>query len=385
MYRYTANMEASLYMHLPFCAGACDYCDFYSIPVSPEDGRVRRYTDALIRDAGWLRRDFGVTAVPTAYIGGGTPSLLGAGGIGRLLSGLAGLWDAPPAELTVEANPESADEGFLRACRDGGATRISLGVQTFHQPSRDAVHRIGAAPDAGLERVRRIFGSRFSADIITGLPFQTEAVLLSDIRRLLVYEPEHISLYALTVEPGTPLAAPDRKRLLPDPDSADGAWIAGRDALEQAGYEQYEVSNFALPGKRGAHNIRYWRMENWLGLGSGGSSTIIDELSGTGRRLTFAPDVPAYIAGAAPEAELLDRLTLIKETLLMGFRYIDGPDTALFYTRFGRTLEACIPQTLGVWRAKGLLRPEKTALTPQGLLFLDAFLRDAFGEVASYR
>jgi oxygen-independent coproporphyrinogen-3 oxidase len=323
-----------------------------------------------------------------AYIGGGTPSILGADEISRFLSGLGGLWNAPPAEITVEANPESADEPFLRACLDGGVTRISLGVQSFYPPSRKAVHRTGsdAVLTERLRLVQAVFGGRFSADIITGLPFQDEQILLTDLEQIRAYSPDHISLYALTVEPGTPLETRSRlnETVLPDQDTADALWIAGRNALEQAGYEQYEVSNFSKTGKRAAHNIRYWRMENWLGLGSSGSSTIIDDAQGAGQRLTFAPDVSAYSAGAAPAVEPLDRLTLMQETFLMGFRYIDGIDETLFEKRFRTSVEACIPHALAAWRKKGLLQSEKPALAKEGLLFLDSFLRDAFEELASY-
>lgn len=378
-------MKASLYLHIPFCAGACDYCDFYSIPVDPLDRRIGVYVDTLLRDGERFIRDFGVSYIPTVYIGGGTPSMLRASGIRRLLSGLAGLWQTKPEEITVEANPESAEEAFLLACREGGVTRISLGVQSFHGPSRRAVHRVGTekvlAERLGL--VSAIFGRAFSVDLITGLPFQDERILLGDMERVLAYKPDHISLYALTLEPGTPLeqSISHNKIPLPDPDTADALWIAGRDALEQAGYGQYEVSNFALNRKRTAHNIRYWRMENWLGLGTAASSTIVDDETGTGRRITVKPDLDAYIRGnLSPIIEELDRLTLMKETFLMGFRYIEGPDEKLFQQRFGVPIEACIPDTLAVWQDRGLLQAGRPALTTQGLLFLDPFLLDVFEE-----
>jgi oxygen-independent coproporphyrinogen-3 oxidase len=236
-----------------------------------------------------------------------------------------------------------------------------------------------------LSLVQDMFGGAFSVDLIAGLPFQDAKILLRDIEHILTYKPDHVSLYALTLEPGTPLEKQVRlkKTTLPDPDKADMLWIMGRDRLEQAGYGQYEVSNFSLRGKQSVHNIRYWRMENWLGLGTAASSTIIDDETGTGRRFTFEPDLDAYIAGTrSPRIEDLDQLTLMKETFLMGFRYREGPDERLFQKRFGLSIQACIPSTLAKWRAKGLLKLEKSALTPQGLLFLDPFLLDVFAEIA---
>jgi oxygen-independent coproporphyrinogen-3 oxidase len=375
-------------MHIPFCAGACDYCDFYSVPVSPGDRRIGPYIDALLWEGAEVLSRHGVRRIPTVYIGGGTPSVLGAAGMRRLLGGLGSLLPERPEEFTVEANPESAGPAFLDACLEGGVTRISLGVQSFYGPARRAVHRVG---DGTLlpERLRLVserFGGHFSADLITGLPFQTEKILFRDIKKLLRYKPGHVSLYSLTVEEGTALARRPRRDFF-SKDEADRLWIRGRDLLEAAGYEQYEVSNFSLPGKRCRHNIRYWRMENWIGLGPAASGTIIDDKGGTGRRYTVSPDVDAWLAAwsaakaGAGVSEYLDRSTLMKETLLMGFRYIDGPDEAVFRRRFCRTLEEAIPQTLDTWRRRGLLRRDRTALNREGLLFLHSFLTDAFGEL----
>jgi oxygen-independent coproporphyrinogen-3 oxidase len=388
---------SSLYIHIPFCAGACDYCDFYSVPVSPEDRRIGLFIEALLREAAEVLRRYGVRQVPTVFIGGGTPSVLGARGVRRLLEGLRALLPEAPEELTVEANPESADRPFLEACREGGVTRISLGVQTFYEASRRAVHRVGEGrllPER-LHLVPELFGENFSADLMTGLPFQDEKIVGDDIERLLSRRPGHVSLYSLTVEEGTALARRPRS-FLSSPDEAARLWIRGRDLLEAAGYEQYEVSNFSLPGKRCRHNIRYWQMENWLGLGPAASGTVIDDETGTGRRYTVRSDVDAWLGaqnsgglttgpeGAGPAfrtEEYLDRSTLMKETLLMGFRYIDGPDPDLFYRRFGSPLEEAIPRTLGAWQDRGMLRRDRTALTREGLLFLNPFLIDAFGEM----
>jgi oxygen-independent coproporphyrinogen-3 oxidase len=344
--------------------------------------------ETLPRDAAAQFRRFGIRRVPTVYIGGGTPSMLGAPGIRALLSGLAAALPNTPEELTVELNPESTGAAFLEACREGGVTRLSLGVQTFHQASRRLVRRVGEGAALGekLALAASYYGGAFSADLIAGLPGQDEGVLRRDIAGLLAFKPAHVSLYSLTREPGTPLAEPRFDALLPPEDEADRLWILGRDLLEEAGYGQYEVSNFALPGKESRHNIRYWRMENWLGAGPAASGTLIDEAAGRGRRYTHPPDLDGYLRGAEPRAplpeeEALDRFTLMEETLMMGFRYIRGPDRALFKRRFHRDLEDCIPQSAAKWRDRGLFEPEKTALNKKGLLYLNAFLRDALGEL----
>lgn len=383
-------MTASLYIHIPFCAGACDYCDFYSIPVERGDIRMDRFIDILIED---IRRQIGafiITRIPTVYIGGGTPSFLGAPRLGRLLAALASLLPNPPEEFTLEVNPESAEEALLELCRTRGVSRLSVGVQSFHGPSRRAVGRAGegALIPEKLRMIGAIFGEDFSVDLISGLPFQDEGVLLRDIERALDYHPGHVSLYALTLEPGTPLEQAVRggRVSLPSGDAADALWLAGRDALERGGYAQYEVSNFSLPGKASLHNIRYWVMENWLGAGPAASGTLIDDPAGTGLRHTLPADVDSYLGESGPpppplQKEFLDPLTLMKETLLMGFRYVEGPDEGLFRKRFRRDLTETIPGTLRRWRERGLVRRDKTALTREGLLFLDPFLVECFREM----
>ncbi|MDR0599808.1 MAG: coproporphyrinogen III oxidase family protein [Treponema sp.] len=425
--------EFSLYFHIPFCRARCDYCGFYSraaggLDAAGRDRLLDAYTGALL---GETERRLALLAAetagtpgeggltfPTVYIGGGDPALLGAAGAARLLGGIAALLgtpgnlsggnpgsDPPGArrEITLEANPESADEAFLRACADQGVNRLSLGAQSFNGTVRRLAGRRGGTdpPTGRIAAAAEIFGPGLSLDLMSGLPGQSLDILLRDIATALSYGPGHISLYALTVEEGTPLAARASRRrgLLPDQDEADRLWIAGRDALVQAGYEQYEVSNFARREADGGtenrrkHNIRYWRVQNWLGLGPAASGTILEK-TGTGRRVSYLPDAAAFLADPAGCAvtEELDRPTALKETLLMGFRYIEGPDPALFKERFGKTLEETIPRTLAKW---GLPRGEPpgpgragegtaggiTALDPEGLLFLNPFLLDAFAEL----
>ncbi|MCL2374207.1 MAG: coproporphyrinogen III oxidase family protein, partial [Treponema sp.] len=223
-------------------------------------------------------------------------------------------------------------------------------------------------------------------DLMSGLPFQNERILMDDIDALLCAKPAHVSLYALTLEPETPLARADAEtRLFPPPDEADRLWICGRDVLERSGFSQYEVSNFCLPGKESRHNIRYWRMQNWLALGPAASGTIIADETARGVRWTVPTDADAWLAdtAAAGAREKLDSVTLIKETILMGFRHIEGPDEALFRRRFRRGIESYIPDTIGAWRRRGLAQDGKIALTRDGLVFLNAFLVDAFREMDS--
>jgi oxygen-independent coproporphyrinogen-3 oxidase len=310
---------------------------------------------------------YGVDAVPSVYVGGGTPSILGAEGIARLLSFIMTVPILPEAEITVEANPDTTDRPFLEACREYGVTRISIGAQTFDDTCRSGVGRIGSSAmvKEKLALLDEVFPEAFSVDIMSGLPGQDERILMADIETLLTFRPAHISLYDLiphgNLSGGRGLLPEDRKAAL---------WIRGRDALLEAGYGQYEVANFALsPHTRSVHNIRYWLMQNWIGAGASASGTVIDDDTGTGIRETDG------------HIERLDADALMKETFLMGFRYCEGPDAALFERRFHRSIKDTIPASLEKWTKRGVIRRGTLKPERDGILFLDSFLRDCFAEV----
>jgi len=373
------NESLSLYIHVPFCAapekrGRCDYCDFYS--VIPENGSFPdAYIDAIIADVNNQVEYFHVKEIPTAYIGGGTPSVMGKR-IGLLLDALKKIPAFAPVEFTVEANPESATEEFLCECREGGVNRLSLGVQTFHEPSRKAVNRIGQLDllEGRLALCSSYFPKAFGADLITGLPFQDEKIVMDDVKMLLAFKPAHVSLYSLTLGENTNLEKRVNKKeiSLPDKDTSDSLWFAAKGLLEEAGFKQYEISNFAQKNGMCLHNIRYWRMEGWMGAGPSASGTVINEDEGTARRFTYAPDAGAYIKKPqinTAACEKINKADLIRDSLLMGFRYCEGPDENLFKNRFACGIEDCIPHTLLRWKDKNKM------------LFLNKFLEQAFEEM----
>jgi oxygen-independent coproporphyrinogen-3 oxidase len=367
------GQSLSLYIHIPFCDSFCDYCDFYS--VTAKENQIEVFLNSLIADINYQIEYFDVSEIKTVYIGGGTPSVLGKR-ITVLFDALKKIPCFAPVEFTVEANPESATEEFLCVCAQGGVNRLSLGVQTFHEPSRKAVNRSGdsAMLEDRLALAKRFFPDSLSVDFITGLPYQNEKTVLEDIKRLLAFEPAHVSLYSLTVEDGAPLEQKLKAKeiVLPENDISDSLWLSCKDALEEAGFWHYEISNFAKDGKVCRHNIRYWLMEGWIGAGPAASGTIIDEKNGTAKRFTYAPDVDAYNASPCVKnavCEELDKNVLMRESLLMGYRYCEGPDKLLFKKRFGCSVEDCIPHTLEKWSNKDIM------------LFLNSFLSDAFDEL----
>jgi len=387
-------MTASLYIHIPFCVSHCDYCDFYS-ELAPQkrgsrSGLFDLFVETLKKELNLVIDIYQIHSVPTLYIGGGTPSVLGLKGLESILLYLSGLLTSWPVECTVEANPESLDRDLCAMLRDRGVNRLSLGIQSLTDASRRAVHRSGTVAQClkALDLAETFFPHAFSVDLIAGLPFQTAAGLCDDIQRVLAAGADHVSLYALILEASTPLAEQVRsgRLVLPSEDEAEDIWIAGRNALMLRGLQPYEVSNFAVPGRESRHNMRYWRMESWVACGPGASTTLIEDALGCGKRYTNRADLAAYLAwdgkGLPPgDEELLDKNTLLKESLMMGFRTLQGPDETLFKARFHQPIDMLIPQTLNRWRSRGFLQETRLALTSEGLLLLNSFLVDAFREL----
>lgn len=382
-------MEASVYLHIPFCSGACDYCDFYSVKARPDDPRFDPFVNTLLQDVRKSIQLYEIQRVPTLYLGGGTPSLLGAATTERLMKGLIGILPSMPGEITIEANPESATAEFIAACASSGATRLSLGVQSRDEKARKAVGRIGDAGsiDRVVSDIGRLFPGSLSLDLISGLPFQTAGSLLDDIEFAASSGADHVSLYALTLEPGTPLHSRSEgdPTAVPGSDEADELWLLGRDALEQKGFAQYEVSNFSLPGKESRHNARYWRMQSYIGCGPGAVGTVVDESKGIAVRHSWPADVDRLLGGIRfghqPVLEEISRKELISECLIMGFRTRSGIDDQLFRARFGVSVDYFVGETVDRWRRKGDAESDRPALTRDGLLRLNPFLVSCLEEL----
>jgi len=318
-----------VYVHVPFCRAKCDYCDFASAAVgdSPDGALLDGFVEGVAAEWARERAAHGVRRLRTLYLGGGTPSLLGPDRLERLLE-LFRPQLTPRAEVTVEANPEDVDDGFANWAAEApvasgaGAARglrISLGAQSFSADLREALgRRAQADPVEAFGRLRRSGITNISLDLIHGIPGQTVADLDADIAGLLELRPEHASWYELSVTTGTPLAA--RVGTVRDEDDEAVLYRRIVRALSRAGYDWYEVSNFALPGRKARHNLAYWRARPYLGLGPGSVSTV------GARRWTDAADpavwAAALAAGADPprEFEDLDAATRARERLLLAAR-----------------------------------------------------------------
>jgi oxygen-independent coproporphyrinogen-3 oxidase len=350
-----------------------------------------RIVDGLAREIDAWRAEYGITGWKTVYIGGGTPSLLSVNDIERLADAIRG-HDASLsqtiAEWTIEANPEDISEAWLASCARAGINRLSVGVQSLDDACLTAVGRRGCAEKTieALELVARAWKGRLSLDLIAGLPGQSARGLIADLERLLPYQPDHLSLYSLTVEEGTPLSKRQNASPCinhPDEDEAAEIWLAGRDWLEAHGFAQYEVSNFAKVGHESLHNMTYWKLDTYIGVGPGATGTIVSVDEAV--RFTNTKDFASWLADPREgrTKERISRKELMTEVLLMGMRLREGIAKRAFSERFGTDLTACIPKTIASWAARSLVRdePDRLALTNQGLLFLNRFLSDAFDEL----
>lgn len=271
---------AHLYVHVPFCLRRCGYCDF--AVTATRSAPVEAWIDAIAaelalreRDGAWSER----LRLDTIYVGGGTPSLLGAGAmhaLGKVLDRFADR--AVDVEWTAEANPESFSAELARDWVAAGVNRISLGAQTFHEPALRWMGRLhgAAGPSRAVEAARSAGLENISIDLMFGLPSHLGRDWDADLEQVLRLEPAHVSLYGLTAEPGTPLGrrVGEGQERLADQDRYAAEYLLAADRLDAAGFRHYEVSNFARPGRESRHNDAYWRSRAYIGLGPGAHSFL---------------------------------------------------------------------------------------------------------------
>jgi oxygen-independent coproporphyrinogen-3 oxidase len=271
----------ALYLHLPFCLRKCAYCDFASAALEDAGGMpaARRYLEALFIevDCRAMSDEFYGAPVRTVYLGGGTPTILPPDWIAELLTRLRHRFPLEPdAEITIEANPGTVDEDTIAALLSAGVNRLSLGVQSFSDEVLQTLGRVHSSGEAreAISAARAAGCANLNLDLMFGIPGQSVEQWKDTLRHTLDAEPEHISLYALSVEPGTPLSCSISAGDLPAPDDdlAADMYEAAQEVLARAGYEHYEISNFARAGSQCRHNRIYWADEEYLGLGASAHS-----------------------------------------------------------------------------------------------------------------
>ena len=390
-----------LYVHIPFCKAKCAYCDFYSLAHSEE--KMDAYTAALVRHLEEVAPRAAGMQVDTVYFGGGTPSYLGVSRLTRLLQTVLRRYDvARGAEITLEANPDSAgDWRELRKLRRAGFNRLSLGVQS----TDDALlRRIGRVQTYGLVQqavtaARKAKIENLSLDLIYGLPDQTMEDWQRTLADAVALGPEHLSCYGLKVEEGTPLWQQRQQLTLPDDDAQADMYLYTVAALEEAGYRQYEISNFAKPGRESRHNLKYWSMEEYAGFGPGAHSDF------GGVRYGYTRDLDGYLAGRLDLAEsetisaqeremeyIMLRLRTVArdyEYVMLALRTAAGIDRRTFENRYRQRFEPMEELFLQYEGAGLAVRTEGGwRLTPKGFLVSNsiiAALQEALGQQKAAR
>jgi putative oxygen-independent coproporphyrinogen III oxidase len=325
--------EFGIYVHWPFCASKCPYCDFNS-HVRAGGIDEARFLAAFRRElAHWAARRAGAT-VTSVFFGGGTPSLMGAGTVGAILDTIASHWRVDPAaEITLEANPSSVEAARFRGYRAAGVNRVSLGVQSFDDAELKALGRLHTAAEAkaGIDVARETF-ERFSFDLIYARPRQSPEAWRRELGEALALAGSHLSLYQLTIEPETPFAQLHAagRLVVPDPDAALALYEITQEMTEQAGLPAYEISNHAAPGEESRHNLLYWRYGEYVGVGAGAHGRLV--LDGRRHAIVterqperWAERVEKTGHGAL-ETTPLSAAEQADEALLMGLRLAEGLD-----------------------------------------------------------
>ncbi len=365
-----------LYIHIPYCRRKCRYCDFASFP--GQEGTMAAYVDALLREADAMAVHARNTPIETVFIGGGTPSILPAKDLDRLLQGLRARFDLPTGiEFTSEANPGTLTAPWLEAALKGGVNRLSMGMQALQPELLRRLGRIHTHRDveASVALARQMGISNLSVDLMFGLPGQTPAMWRETLDAALSLGVEHLSCYGLIPEDGTPLKHDlDTGRLrLPAEEEERRMYDDALSMLAKAGFEQYEISNFAKPGKSCRHNIGYWTRTPYIGLGASAASFL--PTPGGGLRLTNPSAISDYIAMVDHQAwRRRERISLSPgdarfESLMLGLRMTRGISEQEFQAMHGIRLEDYCGDVLRLQEAQGLLLHQngRWALTRRGM------------------
>jgi putative oxygen-independent coproporphyrinogen III oxidase len=372
-------MARALYIHWPFCLAKCPYCDFNShVRAGVDHGLWER---ALLADMAREAELAGGETLTSIFFGGGTPSLMPPALVERLLVEAERLWGfAPGIEITLEGNPSSVEAANYAALAQAGINRASLGLQALDDVSLRFLGRLHDADEglAALDVAQRHF-DRVSFDLIYARPGQTEAQWRAELARGLSLGTGHLSLYQLTIEPGTRFATLVRDATFTplDDDAAADLFALTRHLTEAAGLPAYEVSNHARPGEESRHNLAYWRYQDYCGIGPGAHGRCKGVATVRHRKPENWLAAIAAQGDGISEARPLSDCEQASEAMLMGLRLAEGVDLAALSTRFGLPeVELCDPAKLAFYAKQGLTwrKDERVGVTPQGMPLLDGLL-----------
>ena len=369
-------MKLGLYIHIPFCRSKCLYCDFCSFPRADAE-RMEAYVTALCRDLASHAADAAAYTVDSVYLGGGTPTILPARLLVRILETVFSHYRvAKTAEITAECNPATGDKSVFAEMRRVGFNRLSIGLQSAHDVELRALGRLHTFADfeKTFLEARSVGFDNISADVMSGIPHQTPESYLQTLKRLCALSPEHISAYGLTVEEETPFGRMGDRPNLPDEDAARQMYFDGIAYLSQNGYAQYEISNFAKTGYESRHNLKYWNCDPYLGSGPAAYSDF------GGVRFGNSRDIDAYIEGKdiCNDSETPSPRDRMNEYVMLRMRLSAGVNAVDFESRFGVPFEESFGKRLRSYATDGFV--QKTAhgwaFTPSGMYVSNAILSD---------
>lgn len=337
---FHAPLPLSLYIHFPWCVRKCPYCDFNSHEFEGELPEAA-YINALLADLQQSLPAIWGRPIESIFIGGGTPSLMSAEGLERLLSSLRALLGlTPECEITLEANPGTVEQGRFAEYRAAGVNRLSIGVQSFAEEQLKRLGRIHSRDEAlrAAEAAHAAGLDNFNLDLMFGLPGQSAEQALADVQQAVALEPAHISYYQLTIEPNTAFA--HQPPVLPEDDALWAIQQQGQETLAVAGYVQYEVSAYARDGWQCRHNLNYWRFGDYLGIGPGAHGKLTHPAEGRVERVWKQRHPRRYLESADTLQVVAGRRDLSREDLALEFmmnalRLHDGFDSALFQAHTG--------------------------------------------------
>lgn len=340
-----------LYIHIPFCRQKCLYCDFCSSPDYTEE-TVDGYVSSLIREAEKYSETFRRRETDTVYFGGGTPTLLPIRQFDRLMCALHKSFNIlPSAEITAECNPATVDYSYLSSLRSLGINRLSIGVQSANDNELRALGRIHTFSDAKrtFDDAHRSGFENLSADVMFGIPEQTESSFADTLSKICQLGVKHVSAYGLKIEDGTPFAKMRDFLVLPDEDSEYNMYVCAAEILASHGIQRYEISNFSKKGYESRHNLKYWKYNDYLGLGVAAHSFL------DGIRFSNSKDIAAYIKGAdiCDSYSEISKKDAENEYIMLGMRLADGIDAKLFYERFGVDFESAFGNELRQFTESG--------------------------------
>lgn len=373
--------DLGLYLHVPFCMKKCGYCDFLSWKGTEEEQET--YVQGLLKEIESYREFAKGYKVSTVFLGGGTPSILSGEQIERILGAVSDVFMMDKhAEITLEMNPGTVTEEKLRSYKKAGINRLSIGLQSVKNENLKLLGRIHIYEEflQSYELARQEGFKNISVDLISSLPGQTLESWKEELQEIVRLNPEHVSVYQLILEEGTPFyeTYADHPELLPDEEVSREIYLSTGRILSEAGYEQYEISNYAKPGQESRHNLKYWDRADYLGLGLGAASMVRNI------RMTNTRNLKTYLEHCSQpktmrkDVQFLEEPRQMEEFMFLGLRKTRGVSRKEFHRVFGRDMDMVYEKTLAKCLENGMLKEHKDRvfLSEEGVLVSNLVLSE---------